>query len=135
LIPALKRQMPGNCGAGCVGEEGGGKEPTSGQSSCALGRQTREDCRTLSTRPQVGIWLCEATDPTWQGVDKGQPPYQGIPGSQSPASHTGYGRGAESRIGAPEQHQAPEIWKEGERFPCRQESLVWALMNRDSLWF
>ena len=30
----------------------------------------------LFTQPWVGIWLCEATDPTWQGVDKGQPPYQ-----------------------------------------------------------
>jgi hypothetical protein len=26
--------------------------------------------------PGVGIWLCEATDPTRWGVDKGQPPYQ-----------------------------------------------------------
>jgi hypothetical protein len=44
----------------------------------------------------MGIWLCKATDPTRWGVDKGQPP---IPGSQSLASHTGYGRGAENRIG------------------------------------
>jgi hypothetical protein len=28
-------------------------------------------------------WLCEAPDPTGQGVDKGQPP---VPDSQSPAS-------------------------------------------------
>ena len=35
---------------------GGGKEPTSGQSSTyALVRQMWEDCQTLSTRPQVGI--------------------------------------------------------------------------------
>jgi hypothetical protein len=39
-------------------------------------------------QPQVGIWLCEA---------KGQLP---VLGSQSQASHTGYSRGAESRIGA-----------------------------------
>jgi hypothetical protein len=64
----------------------------------------QEDCQTLSTRPQVGIWLCEATDPTRQGVDKGQPP---VPGSQSLASHAGYGGEAENRIGA------PEIRKEG----------------------
>jgi hypothetical protein len=65
-----------------------------------------------------------------------------VPGSQSPASHTGYGRGAENRIGAPGQHSAlegkgREISGRGvaEWFPHRQLSLVWALMNRDSLWF
>jgi hypothetical protein len=46
----------------------------------------------------MGIWLCEAIDPTQQRVDKGQPL---IPGSQSLAFHTGYGRGAENRIGVP----------------------------------
>ena len=50
---------------------------------------------------RMGIWLCEAIDPTQQRVDKGQPL---IPGSQSLASHTGYGRGAENRIGALGQH-------------------------------
>jgi hypothetical protein len=45
-----------HCGAaGCWGREGGGREPMSGQSSCALGRWTWEDCRKLSTWPQVGI--------------------------------------------------------------------------------
>jgi hypothetical protein len=39
----------------------------------ALGGQMQEDCWTLSMRPQVDIWLCKATDPTWQGVVKGQP--------------------------------------------------------------
>ena len=53
---------------------------------------------TLSTRPWVGVWLCEATDPTRQVVDKGQPL---IPGSQSLASHAGYSGGAGNRIGAP----------------------------------
>jgi hypothetical protein len=65
--------------------------PASGQSSGTLGRWTREDCQMLSTRPWVGIWLCEAQD-------KGQPL---VPGSQSLASHAGYGRGAKNRIGAP----------------------------------
>ena len=58
---------------GCRGRAGR-KRAVSGQSSGALGGWTREDCRTISTWPQVGIWLCEATDPTWWGVDKGQPP-------------------------------------------------------------
>jgi hypothetical protein len=44
----------------------------------------------------VGIWLCEATDPTLQGVGKGQPL---VPGSQSLSSHSGYGRGSENSIG------------------------------------
>ena len=56
-----------------VGEEMGEREPTSGQRSCALGRQTQEDCWMLSKQPRVGVWLCEATDPTWWEVDKGQP--------------------------------------------------------------
>jgi hypothetical protein len=81
------------------GKEEGGREPESCQSSSALSRQTREDCWTLSTQSQVGIWLCEATDPTQQVVDKGQAP---VPGSQSPASQAGYG-GAENRIG-------PLVW-------------------------
>ena len=68
------------CGAVGVGEEGGGREPTSGQSSCALGRRTQEDCRTLSTRPQVGIWLCEATDPTRLGVGVGGQGAAPVPG-------------------------------------------------------
>ena len=55
------------------GERGRERVPESGQSSCALGRQKREDCRMLSTWPRVGIWLCEATDPTQRVVDKGQP--------------------------------------------------------------
>ena len=87
------------CGAMGVGEEGGGRE--SGQSSSALDRQTWEDCWTFSTWPWVGIWLCEATDFTWQGVDKGQLP---VPGSQSQASHTQYSREAENKIGALGQH-------------------------------
>jgi hypothetical protein len=47
----------------------------------------------------VGIWLCEATDPTHGGWGGGQgaPP---DPGSQSLASHSGDSGGAENRIGA-----------------------------------
>jgi hypothetical protein len=49
-----------------------------------------------------------------RGLDKGQPL---VPGSQSLASHAGYGRGAENRIGVPGWHSAPEIQEEraGER--------------------
>jgi hypothetical protein len=35
-----------------------------------------------------------------------------LPVSQPPAFHTGYGRGAENRIGAPGQHSASEIKEE-----------------------
>jgi hypothetical protein len=77
----------------------------------------------------VGVWLCEATDPTWWVVDKGQPQ---VPGSQPPASHAGYCRGAENRqIGAPGQPLAPGMKKgKGRRrggagwFPLEQESFV-----------
>ena len=39
-----------------------GREPASHQNSHAVGRQTQEDCSTLSTRPRVGVWLWEATE-------------------------------------------------------------------------
>jgi hypothetical protein len=89
-----------------------------------------------ATRPWLGIWLCEATDPTQRGVDKRQLP---VPRSQSQASHAGYSRGAENWIGVPGWHLAPVI--SGQRaggagwFPRRWVSLVRALMHRDSLWF
>jgi hypothetical protein len=89
----------------------------------------------LSMQPQVGIWLCEANDSTGQGLDMGQPP---VPGSQSPASHTGYGGGADDKIGALEEIQEERArGKKGGTgwFSHRRESLVWAFMNRVSLWF
>ena len=86
----------------------------------------------------VGIWLCEAGDPTRSWVDKGQPL---VPGSQAPASHARYSKGAENRIGAAGQHSGHRGESKrgqergGLRFPHRRVSLVQALMNRDSLWF
>ena len=65
------------CRAVSVGEEAGGREPMSGQSSCTLGWQPREDFRTISTWPWMGTWLCEATHPIQWRVDKGSPWYQG----------------------------------------------------------
>ena len=53
------------------GKEGSGRELASGQSSIALGRQEREDCRTLSTWPGVAVWPWEGTDPTRWVVEKG----------------------------------------------------------------
>ena len=58
----------------------------------------------------MGIWLCEATNHTGLGVDKGQP---FLPGSLSLTPHTGYSRGAENRIGALGWHEAPEIREKG----------------------
>jgi hypothetical protein len=43
------------------------------------------------------------------GVEQGAAP---IPGSQSPASHTGYSREDENRRVALEQYYSPEIWEE-----------------------
>ena len=63
------------CRAVGVGE---GREPVSGQSSCALGRQTRKNCWTLSTWSRVGIWLCEATGPhSIGGWTRGSPHTRG----------------------------------------------------------
>ena len=59
-----------------IWEEWGGREPVSGQSSCALGRQTWEDCQTLSTWSRMSNWLYEATDPTRRGWTRGSPWYR-----------------------------------------------------------
>jgi hypothetical protein len=62
-----------DCGCGGIkGKRGSGRKPESHQSSGALGGRTWEVCCMLSMRPWVGVWLCEATDPTRWVVDKGQ---------------------------------------------------------------
>ena len=55
------------------GNKGSGRIPASYQSSGALGGQTLEDCQTLSTWPQVGVWLWKATEPQ-QGLWASQRP-------------------------------------------------------------
>ena len=78
------------CGAiRSMGKGGRERMPMSGQSSCALGRQMWEDFQMPFTSPWVGIWLCEATDPTQWGVDKGQPL---VPGFQYLGPHAGWVR-------------------------------------------
>lgn len=63
------------------------------QSSCALGRWTREDCWALSTWPWVDIRLCEAADPTQQEqVDKGHP-HHPAPIPEAPGQHSLLGPG------------------------------------------
>ena len=100
-----------------LGNKGSVRKPMSCQSSSTLGGQMWKDCCTLSTWPQVGFWLCEATEPFGGGegwVD-GQGAVQGlwasqrpeIAGSQSPASHTGYCGSVENRMGAPGQLSQP----------------------------
>jgi hypothetical protein len=59
-------------GSGCWGDKGGGGKPTSCQSSGALGRRTRMDCRTLSTGLGGCLTVCSTWTPTWRVVDKGQ---------------------------------------------------------------
>ena len=57
--------------------------------------------RTAGHFPQGPRWssgYVKPLTPHGREVDKGQPP---VPGSQSPASHAGYRRRAENRIGAP----------------------------------
>jgi hypothetical protein len=82
-----------------VGNEGGweggrGREPMSVQSSCALGRQMREDCWMLSNQPRVGIWLCEATGPHLLGCGQGAAPDIRGPGEHTqPWSYRREGRG------------------------------------------
>jgi hypothetical protein len=78
-----------------VGKEGGGRKPTSGQSSCALGRQMQEGCQALFTWPK-GVGRTKATDPTRWRVDKGQPPLPGALGRHLwPQGYRREGRGRE----------------------------------------
>ena len=69
------------------GKEGSGRELASGQSSIALGRQEREDCRMLSTWPLLAVWPCEGRDPTRWVVDKGSSRHQ-VPSLQHPTRDT-----------------------------------------------
>lgn len=57
-------------GSGGSEEEAGEKYSMSIQSSCGLGRQTREDCRTLSTRPR---WASKPLTPLGGGWTRGIP--------------------------------------------------------------
>jgi hypothetical protein len=82
-----------------MGERGSGREPVFHQTSSALGRQTRKDCCTLSKRPQVDVWLCEAKDPSSAGG--GQLAVLGTRFSASGIPDTaGYLGRAENRMGA-----------------------------------
>jgi hypothetical protein len=65
-----------NVGLWVCGKEGSRRKPVSYQFFGALGGQMREDCWMISMRPQVGIWLCKATDPTWRVVERGSSRYQ-----------------------------------------------------------
>jgi hypothetical protein len=60
---ALMGYLSCSVGPRAWGNKGSGRKPVSHQSSSALGGQTEEDCSTLFTWPQVGVWLWEATDP------------------------------------------------------------------------
>jgi hypothetical protein len=56
-----------------LGKRGVGQNPSPARVPVLwVGRRGKTACFP-STWPQVGIWLCEATDPTQWVVDKGQP--------------------------------------------------------------
>jgi hypothetical protein len=77
-----------------------GENPESHQSSGALGGQKWKDCRTLSMRPRVGVWLWEAMYPSSEGGGQGA-----VLGTRFPASGIpytdGHHRRAENGMGAP----------------------------------
>ena len=62
-----------------VGERGEGERTRVPPEFWCSGQADVGGLFTLSTRPQVGIWLCYATDPTQRVVDKGQPQVPGRP--------------------------------------------------------
>ena len=61
---------------GLWGREESGREPTSCQSSSALGRQMREDCHTLSTWPRVVSGCVKPLTPHGGWWTRGSPRYQ-----------------------------------------------------------
>ena len=71
----------------------------SGQSSCALDWRTGGLGRTADAfnSAPVGIWLCEATDPTWRGVGRLRGGQEAVPVNRDPRATL----------------SAPEIWEEG----------------------
>jgi hypothetical protein len=105
------------------------------QSFSVLGRRMWEDCCTLSTGPQVGVWLWEATGPQLsRGWTMGSPrslslaeardnrfSISGIPEA------TGHRRRAENKVGVPRAAQSSLGPKGGEGmgrgdagwFPCQ----------------
>ena len=61
------------------GKKGGGREPPDFQCS---GQADTEDCCLLSMQPWVGVWLCEATNPSPWRVDMEQFEVSGPHGGQ-----------------------------------------------------
>ena len=57
-------------GSGSGGIKGVGENPSL-TSPGALGEQMRKDCHTLSTQPQMGVWLWEARNPSLGGRQNG----------------------------------------------------------------
>jgi hypothetical protein len=113
-------------------KEGSGKEPASCQRSGALGRRTWEECRMLSMRPRVGVWLWEANDPTRRWWTRGSPRHQ-VPSLQHPTLDTTeelrieWGlRGSTEPWGQREERAGGEGRGRGGAgwFPGRRESLV-----------
>jgi hypothetical protein len=66
----------GACGTEGVGEEGEGREPTFGQSSCALGRQMQETVRRFPLCPGWASGCVKPPTPHGGGWTRGSPQYQ-----------------------------------------------------------
>jgi hypothetical protein len=77
VLGLLQEHMSPNAGNQLC-ENKGGKRPKSGQSSESLNQQTWENA-TRSPCHQVGIWLWEAPEPQFSGVEREQ---SGVPGPQ-----------------------------------------------------
>jgi hypothetical protein len=160
-LKCLGLPQPKLLGDRCRRKRGEGES----QSSCALGKQTRED---TSTGPRLGIWQWEATDPTQLGVDKGQPRYQvlslwhpTLDTAEELRTELGPGAALGPRRKRKRGQRERECWvvpsqasifslvhgwstrrpSDGRLGTARQGKAYpivqaqWALMNRDSLWF
>ena len=75
------------------------------QSSGALGMQTQEVCQTISLWPWVGIWLCQATDPTWRVVEELRTEWG--PGAALCSGDKGRGQGERGMLGGSHAGESP----------------------------
>jgi hypothetical protein len=100
-------------GRGYVGKRGMGECQRPARVSVLWdgGQGRTAGCFPCSPR-WASSWVKPLTPHSGGGGGEGVAP---VPGSQSLASHTGYGRGAENRIGDPRRHSALEIWEESKK--------------------
>jgi hypothetical protein len=136
-------------------DKGSGRKPVPPLEFPHSGQADREDCHTLSTWPQVGVWLCEAMDPSSGGDGQGAGlgtrfPASGIPytdghhrrvenrmrspgsGLISPKAEGSRGQGDRGVLDGPSAGESPwsSMWLQPRKTFWREGSLGWGLLRR-----